>query len=250
MNIPAMPASATNICFYAAFLARSLKYTSVKQYISTIGLLHKEFGLTNPLTDNYFLSSLLNGITRVKGDSVNQKLPITLDLLFRVFKLLNFRSSIHSSFWAICLTAFFGMFRNPIFFPQLKAHFHLANSSANLILLFLLEVSQCISNGVRLFSSEIASFRSPFPIFPIHHFAQLRPYRMLFLLISLAKGICKLFVTLTSCLVSQLFLPIPNFFPCCVPFFINWVSILLNMQVTLLGVEGPLLLIKLVYLWT
>ena len=82
MNIPAMPSSTTNICFYAAFLARSLKYTSVKQYISTIGLLHKEFGLTNPLTDNYFLSSLLNGIRRVKGDSVDQKLPITLDLLF------------------------------------------------------------------------------------------------------------------------------------------------------------------------
>ena len=115
-----MPASTTNICFYAAFLARSLKYTSVKQYISTIGLLHKEFGLTNPLTDNYFLSSLLNGIRRVKGDSVNQKLPITLDLLFRVFKLLNFRSSIHSSFWAICLIAFLACFANPIFFPQLK----------------------------------------------------------------------------------------------------------------------------------
>ena len=123
MNIPAMSASTTNICFYAAFLARSLKYTSVKQYISTTGLLHKEFGLTNPLTDNYFLSSLLNGIRRVKGDSVNQKLPITLDLLFRVFKLLNFRSSIHSSFWAICLTAFFGMFRKSNILPTTKSTF-------------------------------------------------------------------------------------------------------------------------------
>ena len=84
MNIPAMPASTTNICFYAAFLARSLKYTSVKQYISTIGLLHKEFGLTNPLTDNYFLSSLLNGIRRVKGDSVNQNC-LLLWIYFFVF---------------------------------------------------------------------------------------------------------------------------------------------------------------------
>ena len=118
-----MPASTTNICFYAAFLARSLKYTSVKQYISTIVLLHREFGLTNPLTDNYFVSSLLKGIRRVKGDSVNQKLPITLDLLFRIFKLLNFRSSIHSSFWAMCLTAFFGMFRKSNVLPTTKSTF-------------------------------------------------------------------------------------------------------------------------------
>ena len=109
--------------FICCFLAGSLKYTSVKQYISNIGLLHKKFGLTNPLTDNYFLSSLLKGIRRVNGDSVNQKLPITLDLLFRIFKLLNFRSSIHSSFWTMCLTAFFGMFRKSNILPTTKSTF-------------------------------------------------------------------------------------------------------------------------------
>ena len=62
MNIPSVPASTQNICMYAAFLARSLKPTSVKQYVGTIGLLHKELGLENPLTDNYFVKSLFRGI--------------------------------------------------------------------------------------------------------------------------------------------------------------------------------------------
>ena len=57
------------------------------------------------------VESLFRGINRVKGASVNQKLPITIDILFRIWKTLNFRSSLDSSFWAICLTAFFGMFR-------------------------------------------------------------------------------------------------------------------------------------------
>ena len=202
------------------FLARSLKYNSVKQYISTIALLHREFGLTNPLTDNYFLSSLLKGIRRVKGDSVNQKLPITLDLLFRIFKLLNFRSSIHSSFWAMCLTAFFGMFHKSNILPTTKSTF---SSSKQLCKSDFTFFAWGISVHLKWSKFRDRIIQIPFSFIPNHHFAQSRPYRMLFFLISLAKGICKLFVTLTSCLVSQLFLPIPNFFPCCVSFFINCV---------------------------
>ena len=59
-------------------------------------------------SDNYFLKSLFRGIKRVKGDSQVQKLPITI--LSRIFKKINFNSSFESSFWAACLTAFYGMF--------------------------------------------------------------------------------------------------------------------------------------------
>ena len=59
--------------------------------------------------DIYFVSSLLKGIKRVKGDGHVQKLPVTIDILSRIFNVLNFRSSFDSSFWTICLTAFFGM---------------------------------------------------------------------------------------------------------------------------------------------
>ena len=40
MNIPAVPVSIHNIGMYAAFLARSMKPSSVRQYVNTIGLLH------------------------------------------------------------------------------------------------------------------------------------------------------------------------------------------------------------------
>ena len=101
MNIPAVPATTHNICIYVAFLARSMKPTSIKQYVSTIGLLHKEFGLANPLTDIHFLYSLFRGIKRVRGDSHVQKLPITVDTLFRLFRLIYLKSSFHSSFWGV-----------------------------------------------------------------------------------------------------------------------------------------------------
>ena len=111
MKLPSVPASSQTICMYAAFLARSLKFSSIKQYIGIIGLMHKEFGLPNPLLDNWHVSSLLTGVKRVLGDAPQQKLPITFDVLRRLHQQLNLSYSIDASFWAICLVAFFGMFR-------------------------------------------------------------------------------------------------------------------------------------------
>ena len=55
------------ICQYAAFLARSLKYNSIRSYLGIIGLLPKEFGLVYPLTGNWMVQFLSTGMKRVKG---------------------------------------------------------------------------------------------------------------------------------------------------------------------------------------
>jgi len=47
--------------------ARSLKATSIPNYLNTMGILHEEFNLPNLLLDNWPLQSLLTGIKRVKG---------------------------------------------------------------------------------------------------------------------------------------------------------------------------------------
>ena len=111
MNLPSLPASSHTICLYAAFLAHSLKPSSIKQYIGIIGLMHKEFGLPNPLVGNWHLSSLLTGVKRVLGGAPQQKLPININILRGLRQQLNLTCSVDCSFWAICLVAFFGMFR-------------------------------------------------------------------------------------------------------------------------------------------
>ena len=72
MGFNPVPADSNTISLYAAFLARSLKFSSINNYLSVIALLHKEFGLPNPLTDNWVFKSLLTGIKRVKGNLVQQ----------------------------------------------------------------------------------------------------------------------------------------------------------------------------------
>ena len=72
--------------------------------------MHKEFGLPNPLHENWHISSLLKGIKGCKGDSPQQKHPITASILRDIHAKLNPTCSVNASFWAICLVAFFGMF--------------------------------------------------------------------------------------------------------------------------------------------
>ena len=50
------------------------------------------------LDDNWAFKSLLNGIKRVKGSSIKQELPVTVEFLRRIFKLSNMHISYDASF--------------------------------------------------------------------------------------------------------------------------------------------------------
>ena len=78
MGCTAVPASTNTICFYATFLARTLKFNSIRNYLNIIGVLHKEFGLPNPLLDNWAVKSLLTGVKHVKGNAVKQSFLLLL----------------------------------------------------------------------------------------------------------------------------------------------------------------------------
>ena len=118
MGYTPVPIHPTHLLQYAAFLARSLKLASISSYLNIIGILHKEFGLPNPLSDNWPLKSLLTGIRRATDTPPNQKLPITPVILIRLHSTLNFTKSLDSSFWAVCLVAFYGMFRKAHLLPM------------------------------------------------------------------------------------------------------------------------------------
>ncbi|WAR24216.1 hypothetical protein MAR_037885, partial [Mya arenaria] len=53
---PAIPASTQTLCRYAAFLSKSLKFNSIKQYLNIVRILHAEWNLPNPLSNNFILN--------------------------------------------------------------------------------------------------------------------------------------------------------------------------------------------------
>ncbi|MES9882073.1 MAG: hypothetical protein ABW185_14455, partial [Sedimenticola sp.] len=81
MGIVPVPLAQINLGRYIAFLSRKLCFTSIRQYLNVVRLVHIEAGHQNPLADNWYATSVLKGVRRVKGTATKQKLPITITVL-------------------------------------------------------------------------------------------------------------------------------------------------------------------------
>lgn len=110
MKISPVPLSQENLGRYIAFLSRPLCFNSVKQYLNIVRLMHLEAGFQNPLEKNWYFDSILKGVRRMKDDASVQKLPITIDILRKLFITLNLECAFDRTFWAACLVGFFSFF--------------------------------------------------------------------------------------------------------------------------------------------
>ncbi|XP_050388701.2 uncharacterized protein LOC126807879 [Patella vulgata] len=111
INCVPIPASSTTLLRYVAFLARSKTFSSIKQYLNVLRLLHRQLSLPDPSVDSWRLRSMLLGIKRVKGARAAFKLPLTLEHLDAIRQELDMSDVRDSQMWAAILTGFFGLLR-------------------------------------------------------------------------------------------------------------------------------------------
>ncbi len=123
MGYTAVPASTPTLCKYAVMLARTHKYSSIRQYLNIVNLLHREFDLPNPLLDNFVLTSVLKGIRRSLGDKINRKAPMTPRLLTCLLASLDIGTFPGASIWAAALVLFFAMLRRSNLLPATASSF-------------------------------------------------------------------------------------------------------------------------------
>ena len=109
-----IPASSYTILRYIVFLANSLAPQSIPNYLNIIRIIHLQPGYKNPLEDDFLHFSyhqLLRRIKRLIGCKVKQKLPITPEILIRMYSQLDMSLPADAMFWSICLIAFYSYFR-------------------------------------------------------------------------------------------------------------------------------------------
>ncbi len=105
------------------YLAARLSPASIRQYLNIIQLLHKSSGFPSPLAGNWALDTVLKGISRVKGTSVQRKLPVDPHLLLSIKSLLTPSKPCDLVFWACSLTMFFCLLRKSHVLPISLAAF-------------------------------------------------------------------------------------------------------------------------------
>ena len=109
-----LPASEDTLVQFSAFLARSNKHSSIKNYLAAVRHLHIRNGFKLDFNKMLRLKLVLRGIKRSQGESIRVRLPITVHHL-KLFHMMlaiptstNFDSII---FWAAMTLAFFGFLR-------------------------------------------------------------------------------------------------------------------------------------------
>jgi hypothetical protein len=129
-------------------------------------LLHLEAGFNNPL-GSWHTTSLLKGVRRHLGDTVNRKLPITPRILLAIRQLLDLTKPFDIVFWAACLVGFYSLLRKSNLLPPSpcpRTRHHLCRrdvirSPAGLAL--------CIRHSKTIQFQE-RSLHAPLPFIPSH----------------------------------------------------------------------------------
>lgn len=152
------------------FLARSLSYSSIPAYLNVIRIIHLEAGFENPLS-TWLLTSLLKGVKRTINKPAKQKLPITLDILKKIHLVLDLTTSIHKTFWASCLVAFYAFLRKATLLPKSKkdskiicvSDLQFSSSGALLSIRF----TKTIQNQDRILQIPLPKLHSYSPLCPV-----------------------------------------------------------------------------------
>ena len=114
-STPLLPASEITLIYFAAHLAKTISYTSIKLYLVGVQDLHRQFNFPLKLHKMYRLQKVLTGIKRSQNPKKLSRYPITIQILSSIFNY--FQPSLscnvdHIVLWAAFTLAFFGFLRS------------------------------------------------------------------------------------------------------------------------------------------
>ena len=110
-----LPASEETLMKFSAYLAKSIKHSSIKNYLAAVRYFHLRNGFSLDCKKMLRLQMVLRGIKRSQGDNIRMRLPITIHhlKLFRMMLALPATTNYDTiMFWAAITLAFFGFLRH------------------------------------------------------------------------------------------------------------------------------------------
>lgn len=113
LDLALVPFSADNVCLYIAYLVdvKSFKYCTIVNYLNIIKHLHKANGLEEPISGNWQIQKVLNGVRRSIGDAQKGAELMTPRLLLLIKANLDLNSQNDICIWSACLMGFYGLLR-------------------------------------------------------------------------------------------------------------------------------------------
>lgn len=152
------PTSEKTLLAYATFLMNNkLKASTIAKYIGTICSYNRMYGHSISST-SYRIHLLLRGIKRAQKFQPSSKAPFTPVELLKIRATLDWKKSLHRSFWACLVIGFWSFLRGGNLLPKSKGDFspdcHLSSlnmsvDAENKIILFSLKRTKTIQFNER-----------------------------------------------------------------------------------------------------
>ena len=111
---PLLPASEITLIYFAAHLAKTICYNTIKLYLFAVQDLHRQHNFPLKLSKMYRLQKVLTGIKRSQTPPKLNRYPITIQILDSIYNYFQPPQSFnvdHIMLWAAFTLAFFGFLR-------------------------------------------------------------------------------------------------------------------------------------------
>ena len=107
-----LPASEGTLMYFASYLARKVRHSTIKLYLAAVCNLHVTAGYPDPLKGKLLLRKVLRGILRYHGNQRTRRLPVSPEVLAICPVLQSWLSPrVFSMIWAAFNLAFFAFLR-------------------------------------------------------------------------------------------------------------------------------------------
>ena len=108
-----LPASEGTLVYFASYLARKVRHSTIKLYLAAVRNLHITAGFNDPLKGKLLLRKVLRGILHYQGNQHIRRQPVTPSVLLAIRPILQswLSSRDFSMIWAAFNLAFFAFLR-------------------------------------------------------------------------------------------------------------------------------------------
>ena len=101
-----LPATVTMVCLYITHLMKTLSFVSIKNYISSLWVLHDYFGVSHVDPDSFLIKCTINGAKRVLGSATRQVDPLYPTDLLSIFYTLKMKKWSDFTFWCAIVVSY------------------------------------------------------------------------------------------------------------------------------------------------
>lgn len=172
LKLEPLPATLDMVLLYIAFLAETLAYSSILNYLSALRVLHRIHGHDMVDNSHFLIKTTLLGVKRVKGHCPHRAPPVTLEHLNIIFQELNLETSEGIAFWLVLLLGFRSLLRKSNLIEQEHSLKEKDVIQYDWGILLKIHQSKTIQFGERVVEIPLARLHKPGPMC-IHHYVNL-----------------------------------------------------------------------------